>query len=287
MNKTPKIIEYIAHRTWVWTRQRWSKPSTRRHSFYSTPLVISLTVPELPAGGSSRQGLCIWLQQFPYTQWFPQFSQFKINLVLLEMSCNMEKSLQQVCHIEIQRNLTDCWQKNELSHTQSKKPGTSFYDSDKASSSNNDKDLGLNVNLPLPSLPPTKHRCTKSTKPSTSHTSQAPHVSAGQGMSEMAMSLTSMVKAIKKKRVPKMPKVPTPPLSFHRTLSKGQSLSLRQTVPSAIMRWWMWLMYSWLTTTFPGFMPLFRHPKHKQVWCSITWKRCMKDQYNPRDNCRD
>ena len=30
-------------------------------------------------------------------------------------------------------------------------------------------------------------------------------------MSEMAMSLTSMVKAIKKKRVPKMPKVPTPP----------------------------------------------------------------------------
>ena len=44
-----------------------------------------------------------------------------------------------------------------------------------------------------------------------SHASRSCHVSAGQGMSEMANSLASMVKIFKTKRAPKTQRAPTPP----------------------------------------------------------------------------
>ena len=44
-----------------------------------------------------------------------------------------------------------------------------------------------------------------------SHASRSHHVSAGQGMSEVANSLASMVEVFKMKRAPKTQRVPTPP----------------------------------------------------------------------------
>jgi hypothetical protein len=94
--------------------------------------------------------------------------------------------------------------------SQGKKPGASFYNLDDVSSSNEGENLGDNASSPSPSLPPTKRKCTKSAGPSMSNVSKSHCVSAGQGMSEMATSLASMVKAIKKKRAPKMQRALTP-----------------------------------------------------------------------------
>ena len=97
--------------------------------------------------------------------------------------------------------------------TQGKKPGASFYDEDNPSSSNGDNDLGIMSSpSPSPSLPPTKRKQMKSTRPSTNNASKLRRVSAGQGMQEMAASLASVVDVIKKKRAPKTPRALTPPL---------------------------------------------------------------------------
>ena len=82
------------------------------------------------------------------------------------------------------------------------------------SSSDEDNNFGINMSFPSPSLPPTKCKHTKSARPSTSHALRSCHVSAGQGMSEMANSLASMVKVFKTKRAPKTQRAPTPPLTL-------------------------------------------------------------------------
>lgn len=96
-----------------------------------------------------------------------------------------------------------------MPHTQSKKPGALFYDSDNVSSSDDGDNPGNNPSSPSPSPPPTKHKRTKNARPSASNASKSRRVSAGQGLSKMATSLTSMVKAIKKKREPKTPRALT------------------------------------------------------------------------------
>ena len=121
---------------------------------------------------------------------------------LREISCNVDKGKGKASGSNTQVSAYQAMSVSLIytaTHLQIKKAGASFYGSDDYSSSDDD----LPSPIASPSPPPAKRKRTKSAGPSTNNTSKLRRLTAGQGMSKVAGSLSDIAKAVKKRKAAK------------------------------------------------------------------------------------